>query len=701
MASAVGMRLKVTAIERSGQREAASGGVSLTVGGEMAGAAIDRWTAGRLVRVTASLREPAVNFDPGVPDRRDQLADRGTRYAGSVKSAALVEVLERGSFAGEAAARARRAIRRVVRESVGRWSERSAAIVIAILIGDRAGLGDEVERRLQEAGTYHVIAISGGNIAILAGLLLGLARLAGGRTRWSFLATSVALLGYAFLVGGSPSVVRATIMAVVYLVGEALDWRTNGWNVMAVAAGLVMVAAPLSIRDPGFPLTFGATLGILIGMARFAEHLPRAWWAKVPAGLFLASLSAEIALLPVSASAFSRVTFAGLLLNFLAIPLMSLAQIAGLAALVLGAIDPRLAAAAGWAAHFGAWGLVESARFVDAAPWTAFRVPPPPTWIVLTYYGALAARLAPSLPSTARRASLVRPLRRFAPVVAALAVLWILFSPAGRIRGAIPSGRLSVTFLDVGQADSAIVRLPDARALLIDTGGSYLGTFDVGGRVILPALWALDVFRLDALVITHGHPDHVGGARSIVRDFRVAEVWEGVSVPCDEALGALRSQAESRGVPWRRVVAGDRIVLGDVTIDVLHPPEPDWERQKVRNDDSIVLDIRYGNGSFLMAGDIGVEVERDVLARLRPAAVRVLKVPHHGSAGSSSPLFLSAAAPAVAVFTIGRSRPTAALQSILRRYDEAGIDVYRTDRDGAVTITTDGKGLKVETVQIR
>ena len=147
---------------------------------------------------------------------------------------------------------------------MGRWSQQSAAIVTAILIGDRAGLDDDVQRRLQEAGTYHVIAISGGNIAILAGLLLGAFRFAGCLGRGAMIAAIGLLVAYASLVGGGASVDRATLMAVVYFGARAFDQRSPPLNVLCVVAAILVATDPLSIADPAFGLTFGATLGILI-----------------------------------------------------------------------------------------------------------------------------------------------------------------------------------------------------------------------------------------------------------------------------------------------------------------------------------------------------------------------------------------------------------------------------------------------------
>jgi competence protein ComEC len=695
--SSVSLSLDVSAVEVGGRRTDTSGGAIVGVGGDIARGRVGAWTAGRVVRLAAVLRDPGTFRDPGVPDREVALARRGTRYVGSTKSAALVEVVSSGGWFDELAASARRFARSAIDRAVGVWSRESAAIVIAILIGDRVGLDDEVQRQLQEAGTYHVIAISGGTIAILAGLMLGACRLAR-LTSWPSLAVAALLLvAYAGLVGWGPSVTRATLMAVTYLVARMGDHRSPPLNALAVAGALIVIATPLAVLDPAFALTFGATLGILVGASRLWSS-PRPAWLRAPIALFVASLSAELALLPVGAHSFSRVTFAGLLLNFFAIPLMSLAEVAGMAALALAPVSEPLASWAGYLAHLGAAGLVRSAGFVEIAPWLAMRVPAPAWVAIVCYYAGWAVHFGLSAVPASRLAPGWRSLCRAAGwALVAGSACWIVFSPAGRIRGAIGDGRLHVTFIDVGQADSILVRFPDASTMLVDTGGSATGGFDIGGRVILPVLWAHDVYALDALVLSHGDPDHAGGAKAILRDFKVREVWEGVPVPRDPLLSAARDQAARRGVPWRTRTAGEQFSIAGVALHVWHPPAPDWERQKVRNDDSIVLELRFKDVSVLLPGDISREVERALASQLSGRALLVLKVPHHGSATSSSPELLDTLRPTLAVFTIGTGRLTAALEPVLARYRATGASIFRTDQDGAITLTTDGKTVNVAT----
>ena len=313
----------------------ARGGARVSVGGTLTRGRRSHWIAGRTVRVTATLRPAARYLNPGLADQQRSLMLRGTSLLGSAKSALLVDVVGRGGTWSELAAGFRSAVRRDVDRAVGGFSQRSAGIVTAVLIGDRAGLSSEDRRRLQAGGTYHVIAISGGNIAILAAVMLLTLRLVGVPYRPSLLIAIGLLVAYGAAVGPEASVARATFAAVIVLAALASDHRAGPLNTVALVGACLVAFAPLSIVDPGFLLTFGATLGILVGLRRLLR-VPQAFLERfgqrttrvvTPAlALLAATVCAELALLPIAAGAFYRLTAAGLLLNFVAIPLMTVAQ---------------------------------------------------------------------------------------------------------------------------------------------------------------------------------------------------------------------------------------------------------------------------------------------------------------------------------------------------------------------------------------
>jgi competence protein ComEC len=242
------------------------------------------------------------------------------------------------------------------------------------------------------------------------------------------------------------------------------------------------------------------------------------------------------------------------------------------------------------------------------------------------------------------------------------------------------------------------VRFPSRQSLLVDAGGAPGSRFDIGERVVVPAVRALGVARLDVLAITHADPDHIGGAPAILRELRPREIWEGVPVPPFEPLQALASQAASMGAAWRAVQSGDSVRFGEVRVDVRHPPPPEWERQRVRNDDSLVIELRLREVSIVLTGDVGRDAETRLAGGPPFAGFRVLKAPHHGSATSSSAPFLAWARPSIVVFSAGReNRYGHPAPAVVERYHEAGAAMFRTDEDGMVLVATDGHEVRVET----
>jgi competence protein ComEC len=416
--------------------------------------------------------------------------------------------------------------------------------------------------------------------------------------------------------------------------------------------------------------------------------------------MFAASAATEALLFPIGALFFSRVTFAGLVLNFLAIPLMALAQIAGMVVVPLALVSTPLGRVPGFLAHIGAAGLVRSADFVEWAPAASFRVAPPSWPVVAIYYAAAVAawrlhRNAPRAPSSVYRVPAI--------AVALVSAVWILAEP-WTVAVAGGDERLHVSFVDVGQGDSAFVRFPRGATMLADAGGlvtssgSVAPAFDIGDRVVAPVLRVAGVRRLDYLVLSHGDPDHIGGATAIVEEFRPREIWEGIPVPRFEPLLRLRGDVQTRRLGWRNVRAGDRFDVDGVAVAVLHPDPPDWERQRVRNDDSIVLELRWRNASFWLTGDIGKAVERGLPSRMTLTPLRVIKVPHHGSLTSSTSDFVRAVRPNIAIVSAGRSNHFGhPAPDVLARYRDAGAEIFRTDRDGEVSIDTDGYSIDVHT----
>jgi competence protein ComEC len=291
-----------------------------------------------------------------------------------------------------------------------------------------------------------------------------------------------------------------------------------------------------------------------------------------------------------------------------------------------------------------------------------------------------------------------RHVGRGALAVALVLFLWIVSSPAARVR-ASGDGRLHLTMIDVGQGDAMLATFPNGRTLMVDTGGvGASGDFDIGDRVVGPVLRARQLLALDYLAITHGDPDHLGGAQALVRDFAPAEIWWGVPVAHHAPTALLRVDAERVGAAWRTLQRDDRLDIGAVQLRVHHPPPPDWERQKVRNNDSLVLELRFGEVSILLTGDIGREIEEELQTSLDLLPTVVLKVPHHGSGTSSTNDFVEHLRPAAALIGVGRSNSYGhPIPYVLDRYRQIGTEIFRTDQDGEIELSTDGVSVSVRT----
>jgi competence protein ComEC len=626
---------------------------------------------GDRLTVWATLRRPRGFGNPGAFDAEGYARLQGVHAAGSCKSPLLVRHAGGAVPVGlrRLTALARTWARRMLRRAVVPGPEEG--LVRAMTLGDRSGLDPAAAQAFRAAGIYHVLAISGAQVALLAGVLLWLARVAGAGPGATGIVVSACLGFYAAFVGAETPVVRSAVMSVTLLLGRALDLDSDLANLLGLSALLLLVRQPSAIGDVAFQLSFLATLGILLLAGPLLRWLPR-MPLRLELGL-AGSLAAQIALAPLLAAHFHRLAPAALLLNLAAVPLSGAVLFAGFAVVAASGLAPPLAPAAGDLAWIAAHALARSA---DPVTWMSAldaRVPTP---------GLLAVALL-----VAGGAVLAQGRGRGLGLAAAGVALMAFGpdAPAG-------DGRLHVTVLDVGQGDSVVLRSPLGSVWVVDAGSAPEGGLDLGEAVVAPYLWWQGVRRVERLVVTHGHADHAGGAAFLARAMGVREVWEGVwrSEPVTRALAA---ELHRLGTPRRCVTRGTRVAWDGVDVEVLAPRLP-LRSGLASNGDSLVLALRFGQVRLVLAADL--EAAQEVALPWEPAAV--LKVPHHGARTSSSPAFVSKLAPRVAIVSVGRrNRFGHPDRDVLWRYLSRGARVLRTDRDGAVTVSTDGSRVWLRT----
>jgi competence protein ComEC len=448
---------------------------------------------------------------------------------------------------------------------------------------------------------------------------------------------------------------------------------------------------------------------------RFASRASALIAAPVSIGLrlweiVLLSVVIQWGMMPILAQDFHRVSLAGPLSNIPAVVLTGLIVPLGFLTLLATFVWARLSLLLARLLGFLAASLLAVVKWVGAWPRMSYRIPGPPIWLIAAFFFALicvaiAARAVVALRANrfARRqfAPPIRPLEWAA--IVALGALTALVA-AHPFAPVLNRGKLEVSVLDVGQGDSIFAAFPDGRTMLIDGGGQpgseWVGGqrsgLDVGEQVVSPYLWSRGIKHLDVVALTHAHHDHLDGLHSVLQNFRVGELWIGRDEET-HAFEDLLKEAREHGVRIVHEVSGNKFVWGGVTGDVLWPADP-TPVSEASNDDSLVLRLEDGSVRFLLAGDIQKKVEQRLVREDAEIAADFLKVPHHGSKTSSTPDFVAAVAPKVAVVSAGEANPFGhPAPGTVERYTQAGVRLLRTDRDGAVTALTDGHALTVTT----
>lgn len=755
--------INLTRVESYGRIIPVQGGLRITYYWNHDHGAIPRLRAGDRIEALCRAHIPRNYQDAGAFDERGFLARQNIDLLGTLRSTVLIEKTgESKPSLLHVLARARgNLLSKLDRLYAGQRDR--IAVLRAMLLGDRNFVNSELAESFQKTAAFHVLVVAGLHVGALAIFVFWLCRILRLPLGVTTVLTLVVLAAYLGVVQDRPPILRAALMAAIFLCARLLFRRVALVNTVALAALILLIARPDELFDASYQLSFLAA-GVIAGLAlpwidrtssplrRALEHVgdatrdrlhsPRATQFRldlraaakaveskmpkrvashaeqlltVPVRLalrlweiVLLSFCIQLGMMPLLALYFHRVSLSGPASNVPAVLLTTLIVPLGFLSLLASYLWTGLASAIAKLVSILVGALLSSVRWFSRLPHASWRIPGPPHWLLMAFIAALLSLAALAWSAAQQSDDRAQAIRARPPsrageltVLGALLVLAVLvaiypFPPH------LARGKLQATVLDVGQGDSIFVAFPDGRTMLIDGGGApgahrvggYQSGIDVGEQVVSPYLWSRGIKKLNVVLLSHAHHDHIDGLRAVLNNFRVGQLWVGR----DENTRAYRdllAEARAHHVKIVHKEQGDNFNWGGIRGQILWPAD-ESEAPAAANDDSVVLRLGDGAIHFLLTGDIEKQVEATLAREREPLAADFLKVPHHGSETSSTEMFLDAVAPRVAVISVGKHNSYGLPNpQTVERYRAKKIQLLRTDREGAVTASTDGRTLAV------
>lgn len=577
-------------------------------------------------------------------------------------------------------------IRELIRSAM---SGEPAAILQALLVGLRGEISDETEQAFIDSGAIHVLAVSGlhvGYISLAIWVITGFLRLP---LKPRVIVTVTILAMYVLIVDIKPSVFRAVIMASLILISKGWERQINVYNSLAAAAFIQTLIDPLQLFDMGFQLSFMAVFSIVYIYRRFDQLLPEIFkkrvyaysWLRYIFQMFLVSLAALLGTVPITVFYFQRIPIISMISNLVVIPLVGVVGALGFAQVILGTIWSWFNIAYGEVEMVLIAALQKIVAFFSNIPGAYISVAQISFWTLLLLYGFIFALL---------NADKVRVRKALVFGLLAFGNVWVW-------KAVLIKPPLTVTFLDVGQGDAALIQFPNKRTILVDAGDR---TFyrDYGELVVVPFLKRAGIRKLDVLMLTHPHSDHIGGAPTVLKNVKVERIWQSGIEAGSRIYREIHYLADSLEIPVRAIYSGDMVVVAEnQKLYFLHPSERFLHlQQRNFNDASLVCKLVHGDVSILFTGDAERESEEYLSYWEDFLSSTVIKVPHHGSNTSSTLPYLERIKPEFAVISVGENNKFRHPAPItLENYRQIGATVFRTDLDHAVQMCSNGKIVKV------
>lgn len=694
--------LKTESIEKDGKRISTQGLLKITVTGNQ----IPGYGVGDRLSFSGKIRSIRNFGNPGGFDYKNYMAFQSIwatayvrqdslRVIGQADNLTLFQRIEK--------------IRTQISDVINRESHEDVKQVMnALIIGEKDQIPPEIQDAFNRTGMGHLLAISGLHMGIVAGIFLFIFRFVITRFRFflnhgwvnktSALLTIFPVLLYGMIAGMSPSTQRAVIMVLVFLMTFWFAKEQDAVNTLAIAALIILIIDPPSLFSPSFQLSFTAVLSIIYGIRMIQSNVsaikPLWRWLIL---FFVTSLSAIIGTMPLVLKYFNQISFVGIVANLVFIPLIGFICVPfGLLSVFIYQLSYPISQVLMALASGVLFYSIVLMKEISDFSFVSKKFFTPSHLEMICFYVLLWI-----LCYGRHQLKETRYLRIVAIVVIFISVGDGLYWVYQRYW----NNKLRITVLDVGQGSSALIEFPKGFCMLIDGGGFYNhSAFDVGEKVVAPVLWQRKILTVDTVVLSHPNNDHINGLLYILDHFRVKTVWqnnEAANTASYTEFAQLISK-HSIAMPNYRYLPPST-TINTVTVKILYPPKDFLDRKQTEtwrneNNNSLVIQIQYGDFSMIFPGDITAEAEREIVSLFKKEHISsdIILAPHHGSKTSSSDLFLDQVKPNIVIISVGwQNRFHFPHQTVLKRYQDRNCQIYRTDIHGSIRIISDGNHTEI------
>lgn len=567
-------------------------------------------------------------------------------------------------------------IQKYIRDTInGTLTDEEGNLLLAILLGDKDKLSEDIQESFKTSNLSHMLAVSGAHVSyIILGLTYVLQNSIIGKKNGKIVCI-IFLLAFMAITNFTPSVTRACIMAILTLFSSIIYRKSDVYTNISVAALITLIFNPYSLLDLGFQLSYGGTIGIIIFIKRIQEKKSNSKVINYIKQMALVSIYANIIIIPIMMYHFNTVSFTFIISNIMASPILGIIVITGflfiiasitvkpLTRLIAIFIKPILSI------------LIKISQICSKLPFSNILVVTPYMFNVISYYAIILYCIKSKKNNKCK-------------IIICLLIVLILINFIIYI---FPQ-KLRIFFIDVGQGDSTLIITPDKKTVLIDGGGS--DSFDVGEKVLLPYLLDRRILKIDYVLISHFDTDHCGGILTIMEKVKVKNIIISEQAEHSENYERFKKLMIHKKIRLIEVKKGDKIKIGRYSEFKILFPTSRLLSENPLNNNSIVAQFNYNNFKMLFTGDIEKLAEQQIL-KAEKAEIRadILKVAHHGSKTSSIPEFIKAVKPKIALIGVGKNNTFGhPNKQTIKNLENIKCRIYRTDIQGEIIIKIDQKG---------